>query len=57
MTDMSSDAPATASDIAAQVRTGAVRAVDVLERHLAAIDAGDADIHAFNVVTADLARQ
>ena len=57
MTDMSSDTPATASDIAAQVRTGAVRAVDVLERHLAAIDAGDADIHAFNVVTADLARQ
>ncbi len=34
-----------------------MRAADVLERHLAAIDAGDADIHAFNVVTADLARQ
>ena len=57
MTDKSSGAPATASDIAPNVRTGAVRAVDVLERHLAAIDAGDAEIHAFNVVTADLARE
>ncbi|MET0663627.1 MAG: Asp-tRNA(Asn)/Glu-tRNA(Gln) amidotransferase subunit GatA [Ilumatobacteraceae bacterium] len=57
MTDTSSGAPATATDIAAQVRAGAVRAVDVLERHLAAIGAGDAEIHAFNVVTADLARQ
>ena len=34
-----------------------MRAADVLERHLAAIDAGDAEIHAFNVVTADLARE
>ncbi len=53
MTDNSS---ATASAIAADVRAGAVRAADVLERHLAAIAAGDAEVHAFNVVTADLAR-
>ena len=57
MTDQSSGDPTSASDIAAQVRAGELRAADVLERHLAAIDAGDAEIHAFNVVTADLARE
>jgi len=45
-----------ASDIARNVGNGAVTAADVLERHLAAIDAGDAEIHAFNVVTLDVAR-
>jgi len=45
-----------ASDIARNVGNGAVSAADVLERHLAAIDAGDAEIHAFNVVTVDVAR-
>ena len=41
----------------ANVGNGAVSAADVLERHLAAIDAGDAEIHAFNVVTVDVARE
>jgi aspartyl-tRNA(Asn)/glutamyl-tRNA(Gln) amidotransferase subunit A len=45
-----------ASDIARNVGNGAVSAADVLERHLKAIDAGDAEIHAFNVVTVDVAR-
>ena len=53
----SSGDPASASDIAQNVRTGGLRAADVLERHLAAIGAGDAEIHAFNIVTADLARE
>ena len=52
MTEPSSSA----SDIARNVGNGAVSAADVLERHLAAIDAGDAEIHAFNVVTVDVAR-
>jgi aspartyl-tRNA(Asn)/glutamyl-tRNA(Gln) amidotransferase subunit A len=45
--------------LAASVRAGARSAVDVLEEHLAAIDAGDggdSGVHAFNLVTADLAR-
>jgi aspartyl-tRNA(Asn)/glutamyl-tRNA(Gln) amidotransferase subunit A len=48
--------PTTAADIAAAVRAGTVRAADVLERHLAAIDAREGDIHAFNLVLADEAR-
>ena len=47
----------TASEIAAGVRSGAVKAVEVLERHLAAIDARESEIHAFNLVMADRARQ
>ena len=47
----------TASEIAAGVRSGRLKAIDVLEQHLAAVDARDAEIHAFNHVMADEARQ
>ena len=47
----------TASEIAAGVRSGQLKAVDVLEQHLATVDARDAEIHAFNHVMADEARQ
>jgi aspartyl-tRNA(Asn)/glutamyl-tRNA(Gln) amidotransferase subunit A len=47
----------TASEIAAGVRSGSLKAVDVLEQHLAAIDAREPEIHAFNLVLADGARQ
>jgi aspartyl-tRNA(Asn)/glutamyl-tRNA(Gln) amidotransferase subunit A len=43
--------------IAAAVRSGARSAVDVVEEHLTAIAARDGEIHAFNLVTADEARQ
>jgi aspartyl-tRNA(Asn)/glutamyl-tRNA(Gln) amidotransferase subunit A len=43
--------------IAAAVRSGARSAVEVVEEHLTAIAAGDGEIHAFNLVTADQARQ
>jgi aspartyl-tRNA(Asn)/glutamyl-tRNA(Gln) amidotransferase subunit A len=46
----------TASAIAADVRAGRRSAVDVIDEHLAAIDAREGDIHAFNLVTADAAR-
>jgi aspartyl-tRNA(Asn)/glutamyl-tRNA(Gln) amidotransferase subunit A len=52
MTDFS-----TASEIAARVRSGQLKAIDVLEQHLANVDARDAEIHAFNHVMADEARQ
>lgn len=42
--------------IAADVRSGARRALDVLEEHLARIDEREGEIHAFNLVTADAAR-
>jgi aspartyl-tRNA(Asn)/glutamyl-tRNA(Gln) amidotransferase subunit A len=42
--------------IAADVRSGRRSARDVLEQHLAQIDAREADVHAFNLVTADAAR-
>jgi aspartyl-tRNA(Asn)/glutamyl-tRNA(Gln) amidotransferase subunit A len=45
-----------AVELASAVRSGARRAVDVLEEHLAAIEAGEEQIHAFNLVTADEAR-
>src|SRR4051812_43620233 len=48
--------PTTATAIAAAVRAGEVSAVDVLERHLAAIDGRERDVHAFNLVQADAAR-
>jgi aspartyl-tRNA(Asn)/glutamyl-tRNA(Gln) amidotransferase subunit A len=51
-----SDPWATAVEIAADVRAGRRRAADVLEEHLARIDAGEADVHAFNLVTAERAR-
>ena len=47
----------TALGIAAAVRSGARSAVDVVEEHLTAIAGRDAEIHAFNLVTADQARQ
>ena len=39
------------------VRTGEESAVEVLEHHLAVIEAGEVAIHAFNLVTADSARE
>jgi len=46
----------TAADIAAAVRSGEVSARTVVDEHLAAIEAGDGAIHAFNHVTAEAAR-
>ncbi|WP_116996097.1 Asp-tRNA(Asn)/Glu-tRNA(Gln) amidotransferase subunit GatA [Desertimonas flava] len=46
----------TVTAIAAAVRAGERRAIDVLEEHLAAIDAREPEIHAFNLVLADEAR-
>jgi aspartyl-tRNA(Asn)/glutamyl-tRNA(Gln) amidotransferase subunit A len=43
--------------IAAAVRSGTRRAVEVVEEHLTAIAARDGEVHAFNLVTADAARQ
>jgi aspartyl-tRNA(Asn)/glutamyl-tRNA(Gln) amidotransferase subunit A len=45
-----------AHQIAREVRAGTLRAVDVLEEHLAAIAAREPEIHAFNLVTEDAAR-
>ena len=42
--------------IAADVRSGAVRARDVVEEHLERIAAREGDVHAFNLVLADEAR-
>jgi aspartyl-tRNA(Asn)/glutamyl-tRNA(Gln) amidotransferase subunit A len=42
--------------LANAVRSGARSAVDVVEEHLTAIDAGDDRVHAFNLVMADQAR-
>jgi aspartyl-tRNA(Asn)/glutamyl-tRNA(Gln) amidotransferase subunit A len=47
----------TAREIAASVRSGQRRAVDVLEEHLARIEARDDEIHAFNLVIAAEARE
>jgi aspartyl-tRNA(Asn)/glutamyl-tRNA(Gln) amidotransferase subunit A len=47
----------TVVDIAAQVSSGSLSAVQVLEENLAAIDAREGEIHAFNLVTADRARE
>ena len=48
--------PSTAVDIAAAVRAGDVSAAEVVESHLAAIDAREAELHACNTVLADEAR-
>lgn len=45
-----------AVSIAADVRAGRVSARDVLEEHLARIDAREGEINAFNLVTAEAAR-
>jgi aspartyl-tRNA(Asn)/glutamyl-tRNA(Gln) amidotransferase subunit A len=47
----------TALALAEQVRTGAVSATAVVERHLAAIDESDGAVHAFLLVLHDAARQ
>ena len=49
--------PTTAADIAAAVSSGTVTASEVLEQHLAAIAARETDVHAFNLITTDAARQ
>jgi aspartyl-tRNA(Asn)/glutamyl-tRNA(Gln) amidotransferase subunit A len=46
----------TAVELAASVRTGERSARDVVEEHLAAIEAREPEIHAFNYVLADEAR-
>jgi aspartyl-tRNA(Asn)/glutamyl-tRNA(Gln) amidotransferase subunit A len=49
--------PRNAVDTAAAVRSGSVRAADVLEEHLGRIAAREGEIHAFNHLTADAARE
>ena len=46
----------TALELAAAIRGGSTSAAEVVEAHLAAIEADESTIHAFNVVTADAAR-
>jgi aspartyl-tRNA(Asn)/glutamyl-tRNA(Gln) amidotransferase subunit A len=53
---VSDEFPTSAADIAWNVRNNVVSAADILERHLAAIDAREGDIHAFNLVLAEEAR-
>jgi len=53
---MSDQFPTSAVDIAWNVRNNIASAAEVLERHLAAIDEREGDIHAFNLVLADEAR-
>ncbi|MHB1710251.1 MAG: Asp-tRNA(Asn)/Glu-tRNA(Gln) amidotransferase subunit GatA [Acidimicrobiales bacterium] len=50
-------APRSALELAAAVRNGEVTAREVLEQHLSVIDANEEEIHAFNLVTRDAARQ
>jgi aspartyl-tRNA(Asn)/glutamyl-tRNA(Gln) amidotransferase subunit A len=45
-----------ALDIAAAVRVGERRAIDVVDEYLAAIDAAEDDVHAFNLVLPEQAR-
>ena len=47
----------TVIEIAEGVRAGTLKAADVVEQHLAAIDARESEIHAFNTVLADAARE
>ncbi|MGZ4791747.1 MAG: Asp-tRNA(Asn)/Glu-tRNA(Gln) amidotransferase subunit GatA [Ilumatobacteraceae bacterium] len=47
---------ADAIEIAAQVRSGSVTAVEVVEQHLATISTREPEIHAFNLVMAEQAR-
>jgi len=47
----------TAADIAWNVQNGVTKAADVVEQHLAAVDEREADVHAFNLVLADEARE
>ncbi len=50
------DLPTTAVEITRAVRAGEVSAVDVLDAHLAAVDAREGEINAFNLVLAEEAR-
>jgi aspartyl-tRNA(Asn)/glutamyl-tRNA(Gln) amidotransferase subunit A len=54
-TPVTGDIPG-ATEIAAGVRSGRLRAGAVLEEHLARIEAAEADVHAFNLLTLDAAR-
>ena len=56
MSAVAGSVPSSAAAIAAAVRSGEVRAADVVEHHLARIAERDGEIHAFNHVTADEAR-
>ena len=47
----------TAASVAAAVRSGATTARSLLEQHLTAIGAREAEVHAFNLVTTELARE
>ncbi|HEY5662784.1 MAG TPA: Asp-tRNA(Asn)/Glu-tRNA(Gln) amidotransferase subunit GatA [Ilumatobacter sp.] len=47
----------TATEIAAGVRSGTVTATAILEQHLAVVAAREPQIHAFNLLTADAARE
>jgi aspartyl-tRNA(Asn)/glutamyl-tRNA(Gln) amidotransferase subunit A len=49
--------PSTAVDIARNVRNGLVSATDIDEQHLGAIEEREEEIHAFNLVLADAARE
>lgn len=51
-----SDSLKTATEIAWSVRNGIAKASDVVEQHLAQIDAREGEVHAFNLVLADEAR-
>jgi aspartyl-tRNA(Asn)/glutamyl-tRNA(Gln) amidotransferase subunit A len=53
---VSDEFPTSAADIAWNVRNNLISAADILEHHLATIDAREGDIHAFNLVLADEAR-
>jgi len=53
---MTASSNSTAASIAADVRAGRRKAVDVVEEYLANIARRESDIHAFNLVTADQAR-
>ncbi len=55
MSDLGSE-PTSAIDIAGAVRRGERSALDVIDEHLARIDALDGDLHAFLTVTAEAAR-
>jgi aspartyl-tRNA(Asn)/glutamyl-tRNA(Gln) amidotransferase subunit A len=55
--DPAGTAPLTAMAIAEGVRTGSTTAAAVVEQHLAEIDRRDREIHAFNTVLTDAARE
>jgi aspartyl-tRNA(Asn)/glutamyl-tRNA(Gln) amidotransferase subunit A len=60
MSDLGSESDArlqSAIEIASGVRSGSVRAREVLEIHAARIEAAEPQLHAFNLLTLDTARQ